>query len=481
MRPNRQGGASGLMIVVVLVLLAVALLAARVLNRLGEFADDRATTLSNLQQVAAALEQYAAVNQRLPCPANPADSSGVEVPASAGQCTYGSNAHPEGSVPWSTLGLNTDKALDAWGRKISYKVYSGSNGSFTQPGGISMVQCDLSEPSPAGVTAVSHFDNTGGLCQSSTDAYQHNTTSAQFVAGKGLTLTDKTVNPNITYTDVAYVLISHGPTGMGGYTVSGVQLTPVPTSDERNNTRDDNFVSAPFSDPDIATTSNQHFDDFVFYRRITDLAARVGLAARDWPEGATFNSATLLAATGSSASGDTGRSSFSFMATDVTASGGNVSFTTTGGVEGIGVVGGSSLLISGTEFIHFDFHQNASRLGVSLANFGWEFSNAFREQVEFRFYDSGGSLIGSVTKQGCRADGGIATYFVDPPDPTMKYESVDVRPLALTNFSLISSQFLISEIASCTSALCDTTLSTGTGCTRAQLTKAFSPTTASDG
>ena len=63
----------------------------------------------------------------------------------------------------------------------------------------------------------------------------------------------------------------------------------------------------------------------------------------------------------------------------------------------------------------------------------------------------------------------------------MKYESVDVRPLALTNFSLISSQFLISEIASCTSALCDTTLSTGTVCTRPQLTKAFSPTTASVG
>jgi hypothetical protein len=67
---------------------------------------------------------------------------------------------------------------------------------------------------------------------------------------------------------------------------------------------------------------------------------------------------------------------------------------------------------------------------------------------------------------------------VDPPVPGVQFESVDVRPLALTNFSLVSSQFLISEIASCTTAVCDTTISAGTVCTRPSLSKLFAPSTA---
>src|SRR6478672_9140606 len=193
---GRQAGASAVMILVIFVLLMVGFYALYTLSRVTGAGDERTDTQKRLAAAAAALERFAAANRRLPCPADGAASSGLEQQASAATCTYGAT----GTLPWLTLGLSSDAGLDGWGRKISYRVYTGNAGSLTQPGGVSMVDCDTVELTPGGATASA--GGLGGLCVTNADPYLRSTTPAQFLAGKGLTLDDYGTN----HTDVAYVL-----------------------------------------------------------------------------------------------------------------------------------------------------------------------------------------------------------------------------------------------------------------------------------
>src|SRR3954470_18073191 len=138
---TRQHGAGGLLIAVVLVLLAVMLLAARILARRDDASEDRKQTQASLARAGDALDQYVAAGgaaARLPCPADPTTDTGLEAVASIKTCSF-----PGGTLPWRTIGLRRDDAYDAWGRKLSYRVYSdnGSKGSLVQPGGPSLVNC----------------------------------------------------------------------------------------------------------------------------------------------------------------------------------------------------------------------------------------------------------------------------------------------------------------------------------------------------
>src|SRR4051812_14020213 len=175
MRRFRQRGASGLMIAVVLILLVVILLVSRVLSRLGDTAADRNTTLASMQRAQAALDQFAAAaaaNARLPCPADPTQDTGLEDPTPpTGNCN--SDA---GTLPWRTIGLRHDDAYDAWGRKLSYRVYSGNKGSLVLAGGPSMINCtyDAASPDTPGT------GTTNGLCKA-----DHSTTQADFLSVSG--------------------------------------------------------------------------------------------------------------------------------------------------------------------------------------------------------------------------------------------------------------------------------------------------------
>jgi hypothetical protein len=277
MRHRREQGATGALIALVLVLVMVGLFATSVLRRVAAGGDESNEAVRRLAAGADALEQFAAINARLPCPADPAANNGVEVITSGNiaKCDF-----PEGTIPWRTLAMKFDDAFDSWGRKISYRVYTGTNslGSLTQPGGVSMVECDTVEVVGGAATSVS--SSLGGLCVSNPDPLLRSTLPANFLAGKGLTLNDFGTPHN----DVAYVLVSHGATGLGGYTVSGVRMD-LPSGDERNNTQDIGpFTVRTFSDPDVAATNNAHFDDLIVYRTLPELVRRANLSARDWPE-----------------------------------------------------------------------------------------------------------------------------------------------------------------------------------------------------
>ncbi|HET7728982.1 MAG TPA: hypothetical protein VFK48_03010 [Usitatibacter sp.] len=457
---DRQRGAVGALLTVIFVLVMVGLLATYALSRLNSARSDAGAVMQSLAAASDALDQFAASSQRLPCPANPAVDDGVEVQATATTCSF-----PEGTVPWRTIGLRRDYAFDPWGRKISYRVYTGSAGSFTQPGGVSMVECDTIEPS-IGKTAPS------GLCVTSTDPYARSTSAEKFLAGKGLSLTDGGVAVN-----AAYVLISHGATGLGGYTASGARLA-LPAGDERKNTQaTGDFTIRPFSDAETAATAGTHFDDYLAYRSVTDLVQRIGLQARNWPDLTTtsllFDAATVAAAQPSAtvAPGATLANSIDFGSATITAFTGDTSNPTPGVTydansygSGLGVAGGGSTMMSSAdnEYLQVKLKEKATKFAITLNDFGVYaiFTVPFTEHAELRFYDGTSSI---VTKQlsGCRADGNLASFAVDVGTP---FDTVEIRPTRSTSswFDYIS-RFLVSEITACTptTAVCKTSLSSG--------------------
>lgn len=460
----------------IMVLVMVGLIAAYALSRLSSSGDDRAQTASRLTAAADALERYAASALRLPCPADPAASTGNEVQAGAATCTF-----PDGTLPWNTIGLLREQGTDAWGRKIGYRVYTGNKGSLTQPRGVSMVECDTIEPASEGPTPVA--GSLGGLCRPDppdpVNLGLRTTTPAEFLGGKGLSLTDS----GMPHNDVAYVVISHGATGLGGYTSSGVHVQidgkTAPAGDELGNTRDTGpFTVRAFSDAETAATAGTHFDDVLVYRRLPELIERIRLGARNWlpdPVASNINvrldAATIGAAMGTAPPGvgtNLGSAAIGFSGATVSALAGGTATNMVyddSGATGIGG-GGSFNFLSSYEFesLRVDFAQKRRKLGITLANFGYYESGGtrFPEQVIFRFYRNS-ALVSTVTKSACSpktTPPPLASYEIDA---TVDFDSVDIVPSSFTaNSLLVPSYFLVSEFTGCasTTASCATSLAT---------------------
>lgn len=455
------------MVLVVLAIVTVVALATAVLSRLGDVSAESSLASRRLETARSALEAFAGVSARLPCPADPAASAatetGLEVPTAVGAatCTF-----PEGTLPWKTLGMRRDDAMDPWGRRLSYRVYTGASGSLTQPGGVSMVQCDTVESSPGGVTTLA-VDGSTGLCRPNADITLRATTPAQFLAGKGLGLTDM----GAEYLDVAYAIVSHGATGLGGYTASGARLD-LPAGDERDNTKDTGpFRIKAHSDLDTEATSNKHFDDLLVYRRLADLVQRIGLGARDWLDLGTtsvlFNQPTVSAALGRPVSpGGTGQSTIGFTGAQVTGLTGSstpseISFDTSGGTGGLGVAGGGSNLLqsSANESLRVDFDKAGRRFGATLSNFG-AYGFFFFELVRFQFYLGDTPVGGPVLGVSCNYDGGLASFSVSIDQV---FDRVEIVPLPAPNFfggPPGITAFLVAEVKACdsTASACRTSL-----------------------
>lgn len=465
---RRRASGVSVMVIVVMLLLMMSFLAVYTLSRHSGGLDQRTETIARMTAAQDALEAFAASAGRLPCPANPATDTGEEVQLTASTCT-----HPEGTLPWKTIGLRREQGYDQWDTKLSYRVYiNGGDGSLTQPAGVDMTHCDLVEPDSV--------LGAGRVCRTSTDPYQRNTSSASFLANKGLRLIDMGVDASTR----AYVIVSHGPTGLGGYTMAGAKRAD-PIGDQRDNMRATGpFTIKAFSDPDTATNNANHFDDLLVYRNLAEVVKRANLAARDWPEGATFNAATLASATGSGAYRADVGNDFTFMDNRYEATGGtgSFSFTTSAGTEGIGITSADSFLVTGAfvnvgEVIRVELSGDATRAAITLNHFGKLFdSTLVREQVRVRFLDSSDAPVGvALLRQGCRADGGLATLVVEPSTPGAQFRNVELRGENVSGFG-ISSSWLLAEFAACTSATCDTTLGAATNrCLRPSVATAFSP------
>lgn len=456
-----------------MVIVMVTLIAGYALSRLTASREDRDTSRSRLEAAMTAIDAFAAQTQRLPCPALPTatavNEEGLEVRNGNG-CTHG-----EGVLPWQTLGLPKDAGYDGWGRRLSYRVHFGTQAGFattslTQDRGASVVPCDTWPITGSSLDA-------NGLCNADRD-----TDPATYLALNRLRLTEKRNVTNVASVrnDMAYVVLSHGATGFGGYTVSGARLE-MPKNDELENTRNtaSGFFIRPFSDVETKANANDHFDDLVGHRTIGDLIKRANLTARDWPETTVpadarrFDQATVNAAVGPFAGTNTGTAVIDFG--NVLAVGGqgsdfrNISFDTIGGVGGIGVTGSSSpkMTYLESEFMFLIFDASTRRFAMTLNDFGTfpQSGTTMTERVLLVFYQ-GSTIVHSVVKNACRPDGGLASFEIDVP---ANFNGMLLAPAPSTGSSGGTTVegdtgFLISEVRSCavsspTQAFCRTTLS----------------------
>jgi len=457
---HSQRGASGLFVVIVLLLAFAAIGAVIMFQRGTDEVASANETRAKLALAATAVEQYTSTALRLPCPADPFQDTGDEVPPAGGQC--GNNT---GTIPWRTIGLRHDDSIDAWGRKLSFRVYNpnAGGGSLVQPNGASMVNCYPD-------TAAGSGTDGNGLCKA-----DHTTSSFDFLAGKGLNLTDY----GTAHNDTAFVVISHGATGYGGYTVSNSRL-PTPLGDESFNTKAAGpFSIDPFSGPDVGAGSPAFFDDLLVYRSVALLAAHANLGPRNWPAPVTA-AAALDAATLSTAlkkpvtPGDTGQSTIDLSSNGLGIgakiegfSGSNsntdLSYDTTNGNAGVGVVGNGTNLISstGSEYVRLELSTNSRLFGVTFNDFGTRVVGGitYTEEVQLVF-KRGGSIVLTVTKPACASDGGLASFSIRAPND---FDSVEIHPLDATPAATPTqaTQLAISSFAACLAGgTCATTQAT---------------------
>lgn len=448
---RRQQGVGGFLIAVVLLFAIAGLVAALSLYSRRSGGDRDAAVGTGLTAARDALEQFAATERRLPCPADPGGTTGVAAPdAASAICTF-----PTGSLPWRTLGLRAEQALDSAGNRISYRVYTGNAGSLTQADGPSMLNCDTDENWPQGRTAV--VGSAGGLCRATQD-----TTPAEYLLGKGLSVTDM----GTAYTDAAYVLISHGSTGRGGFTAAGVQRSAPANADEIANTTAAGPYIRKAASTGLLETDANFFDDVLVYARLGDLARRARLEARNWPDivplppGATrFDLATVAARPGVTISGTgTGQSVIDFGPVSVVgvASGSlaEISFASPGGTGGLGVtVGANPKMTWGeSEWLIFIFDDMGSKFGMTLSDFGTflQAGTTMTETVAMYFYRNG-NPVATLVRNACRADGQLASFDIDVGT---NYDAVIVAPIASTGISggtpvTGDTGFLIAEVRTC--------------------------------
>jgi hypothetical protein len=165
-------------------------------------------------------------------------------------------------VPWKTLGLEESVSRDAGGRRISYHPAS---------------------------TLVSANCVTGGKF------------TGQATVPAGNLSVKTTLNAPTSITSVAaYVLISHGINGLGGWTSNGTRMTiPTPT-DEAANAKLTGDASTTYIQGTFNSTSNTYFDDQLVYIDISELCDTAGIncAAVTPPPDPTATTATANCTSG---------------------------------------------------------------------------------------------------------------------------------------------------------------------------------------
>lgn len=288
-RLHQRGGVMMVMLVMIIMISLTI-----IVGKTGDFltgAGRRFFAANETQsQIQKALISFTATYQRLPCPADPTGAvnpgwpdgiNPLALPASpTSTCVY-----PNGIVPWNALGLSQAQVTDEWGRLISYRVYDGSIG-LTQDKGASAINCDTDNLSTLNVEPT-----MAGLCNNQNG--KHDTLRSDFITyttfgatpsfDKGLKVYD--FGP--TTANVAFVLISHGPSGLGGYLPNGARMT-MPASDARDysNTQASPsfFIRQAPSAADTAAGTTGHYDDVVSYLTIADLLKLAEQDARNWAE-----------------------------------------------------------------------------------------------------------------------------------------------------------------------------------------------------
>lgn len=293
-----------------LVLLIVGLLAAVFLPATNTFLENnrRKETRAKLEALEQAMVRFVMVNRRLPCPAdgiqgtaNP--TSGVEQRNGAvtpATCT----AMATGVVPWRSLGVPADAAMDAWGNLITYRVWARTSGgvgsaintSLAMDEGMDFSKCDpakLTPPSPAEYRCTGANAQplgallAGGGMQARGFRVCRDTCAATTLPNPPGTFE---VARRIDGNGAAYFLISHGANKFGAYNAAGQLLTTANGSGpgaretiHRNNqglraTDLDNtfYIDADYDE----RPGSNYYDDIVSRPTVISIAMAAGLGPR---------------------------------------------------------------------------------------------------------------------------------------------------------------------------------------------------------
>ena len=279
--PREARGFTLIEIVVVLFILGVAISMAAAITTALLASQKLTLTTTRLAAVDTALVQFVMQQKRLPCPADGTlDSTnanaGQEVTPNAAGCATNEAG---GVVPWVPLGLTESDVTDGWNRRFTYRIDPTLAGTAA----LDMSSCD-----PAG---------TGGLvgtaCNTacSSGSLGSCTPPATFLLNKGLKVRNvagtTVMDPTIAAapTGAAYVLVSPGSTGGGGYLSSGRLSTSTVTdgTQEQKNYANLGYTAGTtyYVDDSISDASGAtHFDDIISRPALLTVINRAGLGPR---------------------------------------------------------------------------------------------------------------------------------------------------------------------------------------------------------
>jgi prepilin-type N-terminal cleavage/methylation domain-containing protein len=290
MAPMRKSrGFTLIEVVVVLIIFGIVLTMAAAVTRGIAAGQKRSNTVTRMQTVDAAIAQFVAVQKRLPCPADGTKASndasaGLEVrrDASLGCTTAVGAASPlsaievGGVVPWRTLGLSEQDATDGWDHRFTYRI----DPTLAIDYRMDMSQCDPASNAPVAATATC----ATGCSSSNLGAC---TPPQSYLLNKGLAI--RNVSGTVIMdpaaapaTGAAYVLISAGASGGGGYLNTGVLGAAVTTegTEEQKNYANGG-VAAYYVDDSISEVAGAtHFDDLVSRPSVLTLINKAALGPR---------------------------------------------------------------------------------------------------------------------------------------------------------------------------------------------------------
>ncbi|HET7402454.1 MAG TPA: hypothetical protein VFJ62_11745 [Usitatibacter sp.] len=397
---QRARGLASVLLVLAIAAFFVAFLLYRAMGSMSKHADTTASNTTSFQAIDDALTRFVMLNRRLPCPASGTSTTGLAEPnASTVTC-----ASPGGVVPWATLGLTQKDALDSWGRYIFYRVFDGASGLT---GNAALDNC-LDEQ----VTTVYAMSGPGGACNANT----HENTLSDYFAANGLTVKD-----HGTDRKAAYVLISPGESGAGGYFPGGTAPLPAPVSanEVANAGSGGTYWIVNPSAPSVAPNDATHFDDVVTYRTGATIA-RAAHWGKPWPLSVVLNQTTLglganqwntnatslkAAVTGGpvmvNAASDSGTVQVCVINED------------TQGASACNNNGGNDT-IKLNERLGFDFRVSRRFLKVQLTDFR-DNGGVIPEQVRFVFFN-GTNLAFLIEKIACHTPShSLGQFQINPP------------------------------------------------------------------
>lgn len=323
-REKRQRGLTLLEMAITVAVLGVIMAGALELYDRARTQQQIETTYSNIDSITDALSVYVAAAGRLPCPADPAAADaifgwerGVSVADLQAQAGYAPTGHCDaatrnGIVPFMTLGIARQTAMDGWGRYYTYAV----SPVFTRPNDQSATIADSGK--------------VHGRCRhagwvSPSDRFNRNAIKARFCCADqmpptfdvdsdliilhtagGMLSPVRTPGTMANYDDLArttmahqgdsevpvmdttpiegpaFVLVSHGRDGRGAWLGNGTdhRFNPPESGPESINAGTDRvFVDGPWN----LVPGSEYFDDIVRWMTQDGIMAAHGALSCQYP------------------------------------------------------------------------------------------------------------------------------------------------------------------------------------------------------